>query len=685
MVKLREQARRVLHALFPSRADGFSLVLVVGITACVGGLLYRVYDLQTNPDPRLADIAGIRTKALVEPGRRGMIVDRIGRPVAVTDFGSALIIDPVDFPGRRRNFDSAIVALAECLSIADQPELIKKIVGDPLMTAAKRNFGRWAAAGWTPGDTKMPRPKVKGLDRYVHIGDVVLSDRAVEAVTRMQADKDRRLTGLFLVPRPVRQLLSPELIAPIVGQVGIDDKTRKEIGKFGVELRAESREVQPESGRIEYARDAAGKPLWVVSDGYTAAVNGQNIRLAIDLELQRMLIDELERGVDDAGAAGGRAVMIDVITGEVVALHDTVRDVGATPYDFKTIITKREKGVKHHGPRWRVIKPDEGARASVPNARRNRCVEDIYEPGSTFKPFMWSMVMANGYANLTDSVETGHNPWHAPDGRTLTDVTKRDSMTVRDVLVNSSNIGMVKLTQRLSPEQMHEAAIEFGFGRRTGIELPGETPGVVTSLSKMNQSARVSMAIGHQISVTPVQMVRAFSAFCRTGDDAGTIPDIHIVTTPKAGELPFRDARRVLAPTIAGMTRGVMRGVMHKVDENMKKAGEEGWRYELFGKSGTAQIPIGDRDGRQIPKGSIGYYAGQYFSSFIAGGPYEQPRLAMIVVIDDPSPKMVEEVRYYGSLVAGPVVRRTMDRALAYLGVPASPLPDDTVREHGGD
>jgi cell division protein FtsI/penicillin-binding protein 2 len=259
-------------------------------------------------------------------------------------------------------------------------------------------------------------------------------------------------------------------------------------------------------------------------------------------------------------------------------------------------------------------------------------------------------------------------------------------MTWREVLVNSSNIGMVKVTSRMSFADLRDGVVRFGFGKRTGIGLPGESTGIVTSAKAWSKYTQTSVATGYEVAVTPVQMVRAFSSFARTGELAGTLPPITLravpADAPGGGIAP---GVRVLPPHIAELARDTMRGVTHNLDQRITKKDESvHLRYEAFGKSGTAEIPLGPPPaGKKRPKGSDGYFQDQYNTSFIAGGPVAEPRVVVLVVIDDPGPSLVASRRHYGAATAGPVVRRIMERTLSYLGVPASyPIADtDSVAQ----
>ena len=282
--------------------------------------------------------------------------------------------------------------------------------------------------------------------------------------------------------------------------------------------------------------------------------------------------------------------------------------------------------------------------------------------------------------------------WHQINSKTLDSIRQRlasfESMTWAEVLINSSNIGMIQGGQRLTFKQLHDLADRFGFGKKTGLGLPGETAGIVTSLPKWTTFSQVSMSYGHEIGVTPVQMARAFSAFCRPGDLSGTLPKLRLVDADKdpAGAQSESVIYRVLPPDVADYTRAVLGQVAENMEskialsEIQHKQEVTEWKYIMFGKSGTAKAspPMAPK-GKRRPASTPAYLERQYNASFIGGAPLENPKLVCIVVIDDPGPKRVAANTYYGSLTAGPVVRRIMERSLTYLGVPPSPNRDEIV------
>jgi cell division protein FtsI/penicillin-binding protein 2 len=637
------------------RADRTALLFGIGLTLALLVLLGRVAQLQTKPSEQLTAHIGQRTSTITEPARRGDLLDRRGRLVAGTHFGHRLFIDPEHFP--TKDADAKIVELAQALGI-NAAELGPKVMG-AMSTNARRKETFINESGETSPE----------LIRYVPIMN--LDDARYDAVKKL------KIAGVHTELRQVRTVAADDLIASIVGKVGSEDK-----GMMGSELTLDER-LQGKPGKFSYVRDALGRPLWVEPGGYTPPQRGQDVRLSIDLELQRICIEELEKGVEECDAQGGRLICIDPATGEVLAMVDVRREVsGTVEYDWQTVIPRDAHG---NGTRYKTIRPDPEIAKQFPALGRNRVVEDLYEPGSTFKPFMWAAATELGIAKPTDRVPTFGGHWTAPDGRHLADVVKRDHMSWAEVLINSSNIGMVQMVAKMTFQQARDAIVKFGFGRKTEIGLPGESPGLITPMKRWSKFSQTSVAYGHEVGVTPLQMARAYSVFARTGDQAGTLPTLKLLAPD--GSTIETPGPRVLPPSVAAMTRETMRGVTYNLDQKLakRKPAEAGWQYELFGKSGTAETPLGlPPEGKKRPKGSDGYYRGQYTSSFVAGGPVELPRLVMLCVIDDPGPERIRKKEHYGSLTAGPIVRRSMERCLSYLGVPPSP-PGTESPVHQGD
>lgn len=702
-------------------AGSFCILLVV--------VLGRVAQLQLVPSANLQEQMKPRVSSRPVLPVRGDIKDRRDRVLAATRFGWRVIVDPTTFPHEP---GTQIVGLAQALGLSEE------FVGERILRAMVENDRRAEANGGpairvddsspaarlarllnqrvekvadaarlplvipsedpavdgepvgelhpdsplTDPDSAAPTEgvevaKPKKPIRYLPIGGVIDDSLA----GRIRALK---IKGVSLERRQIRDYPGGGTVASIVGKVGVDHK-----GLMGTELMLE-RSLGGTPGRVAYTRDSVGRPLWTAPGQVVLPQSGQDVRLTIDLEVQRIATEELQKGIEDADAVGGRCVMIDPRTGEILAMVDLVRDLpGLQPYPWA------DKPVKKKGQpttpiaslpgkyqRYVTLLEDKGRKVH-PALARNRCVEDIYEPGSTFKPFVWSTITELGLARPEETFDTEGGRWRTFYGRPIQDVTRRDTMTWREVLINSSNIGMIKGAERLTFQQLRDVPLRFGFGKPTEVGLPGEASGLVTSAKNWSKYTQTSVAYGHEVAVTPLQMVRAFSAFARNGDLAGTMPQLRLTgaTDPEATDLTRGVLVRVLKPQTAMLTRETMRGVADNMEHRWAKAPEGGWRYTLFGKSGTAEIPLGPPPkGKVRPRGASGYFDDQYNSSFVAGAPIEDPRVVIIVVIDDPGPSRVfsNPKSHYGAAVAGPVVRRTVERTLAYLGVTPSPEEPST-------
>jgi len=633
-----------------SRVDRLAAAGACLITLVMVVVLARVVQLQ---------VAGrqSRERGVLRAGERavrGAILDRRGRLIATTRFGYRVFVDPVRFPAPP---DEAIVELAAAMGV--DPGL----VGDRLIRRIVRNLDADHA--------ESERGQRASLIRYVSIGGILPGDR-------VRAVRSASIPGVYLERRPVRRRIQDPTLASLVGKVDADGR-----GLVGVEHEFESA-LRGADGQARFVVDASGRPLWIPHERWTAAHHGHAVTLSVDLELQRIGREELSRGMEDADAAGGRLMMVDPRTGEILAMVDLVRTIpDAAPYPWedadagKRGVPRVPEPLGPDRPRYRVLEADPW-RGRDPALARNRCIQDVYEPGSSFKPIVWSAITAAGGAKPEERIDTEGGRWRTPYGRMIRDVTRRDQMTWAQVLVNSSNIGMVKVTSRMSHEWLREVVLRFGFGRATGLGLGGEAAGLVTSSGDWSDYTQTSVAFGGEVAVTMPQVCRAFSALARTGDLAGTLPSMRIEAVG-SGWGGQRIMHRVLPPDVAELTRRTLVGVVDKLDQHLRRVdpGESSWRYRLFGKSGTPEIPVGPAPpGKRRPRGWSGYFEGQYRPNFIAAGPVDDPRLVCLVVIDDPGPEMIRQRRHYGSGTAGPIVRRVMERALAYLGIDPGPAPE---------
>ncbi|MEL7473207.1 MAG: penicillin-binding protein 2 [Planctomycetota bacterium] len=643
-------------------------------------VLGRVAQLQWAPAPELSSRLGQQWSERSLTPSRAPVLDRRGRVLASSHTGYRVFVDPE----RLTRLDEVIPHLAEAVGVGEDA------IGERVVEAmARADARREAIKAWkNQGSDPDANPGLRF--RFASITGLLEPER-VDAVRQVCSAH----SGVHLEPVAVRAIEERDGLAPLVGKVGRLKVGQPIEGLAGAE-RTQNAALSGEPGGVRFVRDHRGRALWMSPGAWTSPRDGEPIRLTIDQELQRLAMQELRRGVEEADAAGGRVVMIDPTRGDVLAIVDVLRSVpGVVEFPWEPIDptlvpegwTPREI-VEDGSVRYRTQLADP-LRAREPALARNRCVVDVYEPGSTIKPLIWSALTDAGVAEPDESFDTEGGRWRTTYGRPIEDVTRRDTMSWTEVLRHSSNIGMAKATERISHEALHDLVRAFGLGRRTGVPLPGEARGLVTPKGRWTKFSQTSVSFGYEIAVTPVQMARAYAALARSGPDAGTLPSLRLVA--REGAEPTGVVERVVSPEAAMRTREVLVAVAERAEEKMARRdppergldGADAWRFGWFGKSGTAEIPIptppkGWRRPRQAPKA---YFDRQYASSFIGAGPIESPQLLVVVVIDDPGPELVNARRYYGSDVAAPVARRLLERSLSYLGIEPDQTPTVLVDE----
>jgi len=298
---------------------------------------------------------------------------------------------------------------------------------------------------------------------------------------------------------------------------------------------------------------------------------------------------------------------------------------------------------------------------SKPEIRRNNCLVSPYEPGSTIKPFIAGPALMWNITHMSEVFHTGGATRITSYGRKIGDVHGGyPQLCMWDVLVKSSNIGMSLLGERMGNSKLHEALDEFKFGQRTGVELPGEDPGLVKALGRWNKSSTDSIPQGYELMVTPMQLARGFCAYGNGGKLV--TPTIIKGTLQPDGSVESIKSRRGASEfpqVINEETAANVRRILADVPVRGTAKGKGSKIYNIFGKTGTAHISLGKQ----------GYSLTRFNSSFMGGAPFENPRLIIAFVVHDSDPA----IAHYGGVVAGPYACRLLERALTYLQVPASP------------
>ncbi|MEX2528315.1 MAG: penicillin-binding transpeptidase domain-containing protein [Gemmatimonadota bacterium] len=363
--------------------------------------------------------------------------------------------------------------------------------------------------------------------------------------------------------------------------------------------------LRGEPGEEILARDPQGRHLPGTGWQLRAPRPGGEVVLTLDVDLQEIAREALKEAVESTGARGGDILITDPDTGEILAMY-SLRD-------------GNEAGL------------------STINAP--------YEPGSTLKPFTVAALLAHDAASLTDSLDTGNGSWRVA-GRTLTDVHPVGRVSLAQALRVSSNVGIAQAAQTLSPAQQYEMLRDFGFGMATGIHLPGESTGLLRRPPQWSAQSPASLAIGYEISVTPLQMAMAYGALA----NGGRLMEPRIVKELRGPDglvresFPPRVVRQVVPKSV---TRDVNQVLVDAVEEGTGRRARLS-TFAVAGKSGTSRA-----------YGSNGYARGEYFSSFAGFFPAEDPQLVIFVKLESP------KGTYYGGATAAPVTLTTMEAVLA--------------------
>lgn len=410
--------------------------------------------------------------------------------------------------------------------------------------------------------------------------------------------------GLHLRREFRRYYPAGEVAAHVVGFTNVDD-----LGQEGVE-RAYQDWLAGREGQRQIQRDRRGNTIRDLAPIRIAQMGG-NLALSLDLNIQYLAHRELAAAIATHKAKGGSVVVLDAKTGEILALANQP-----------------------------IFNPN-NRRNYQPGPMRNRAVIDTFEPGSTIKPFVAAAVLERGLFR-PDSVIDTPETWRV-GAKLVRDSHPHPQLTVSEIIQKSSNVGAVKLAMSLTPQQHWEVLHRSGFGQLPGSGFPGETAGRLRDAATWKPVEQATMAYGYGLSVSLLQLTRAYMAFANDGE---VMPLSFLKREPQeiVGE-------RVFSPGVARKVRAML--------ETVTQEGGTGLRtrvpgYRVAGKTGTAHKLV---DGRYAPD--------RYLSSFVGMAPASNPRLIIGVVIDEPSGGV-----YYGGSTAGPVFAQVMAASLRQLAVP---------------
>lgn len=564
-------------ALYPWR---FRLVLVL-LALMVGAIAWRMLDLQVLDHDFLKAHGDARSvRHIPIPAHRGLITDRNGEPLAVSTPVTTLWANGKELQAGRQQWPALAAALGQ----------------DPASFAARLEQNKerefmYLVRGLTPD---------KG-----------------------QSVLDLKVPGVYAIEEFRRFYPAGEVAAHVVGFTDIDDR-----GREGMELAYEDW-LAGVPGKRQVLKDRRGKLIKDVQVAQNAKA-GKALALSIDLRLQYLAHRELRNALLENDAKAGSLVMVDVKTGEVLAMvnHPT------------------------YNPNNR--------RSLTPAAMRNRAMIDVFEPGSTIKPLSMAAALETGRWKPSDIVQVGNGTLQI--GRySIRDVsrTQGPALDLTGILINSSNVGMSKIAFDVGGAQLFEVFTKLGFGRDTGLGFPGERVGNLPNHRQWRQAETATLSYGYGLSVTAVQLAHAYAAL---GNGGAMTPLSMIRVDSKPGTMQVVSAN--VAKTLQGMLQEVTESPRGAVRARVPG-------YHVAGKSGTA---------RKTSVGTKGYQANSYRSLFAGFAPAQDPRIALVVVIDEPG-----KGAYYGGLISAPVFSRVMAGSLRLMNIAPDnlPLPEQKLAAAG--
>ena len=544
------------------------VTLVLGFFVLVAAsLVVRAVHLQVLDKDFLnqqADTRHLRTEKI--SAHRGTITDRYGEPLAISTPVDSIWANPKEFAPA---VDS-IPQLARELGV-DSQTLMRRI-------------------------TRSMDKEFLYLKRH-------LNPEQAQQVLALE------LPGINVQREYRRYYPASEVAGHLVGFTDIDDQ-----GQEGLEL-AFNHWLAGESGAKRVLKDRLGRSIENV-ESIRPAHHGKDLKTSIDLRLQYLAYRSLKAAIKSHEARSGSIVVLDVKTGEVLAM---VNQPTYNPNDRSQLAAERY---------------------------RNRAITDIFEPGSSIKPLVVAAALESGQYRPSSIVDTA--PGYVSVGaKKIEDSSNLGRISLTTILARSSNVGVTKLAMTLETDQLWDTMTQFGFGALTASGFPGESAGMLTHFSNWQPISQATLAYGYGVSVTPLQLAQAYAVI----GDSGKLRPISLVSLdqPNSGQ-------QVISEETAVAVRHMLEEVVRPGGTGTKAAIDG---YRIAGKTGTAW-----------KFASGGYSEDKYISIFAGLAPASDPRLATVVIIDEPGGEL-----YYGSDVAAPVFADVMAESLRLLAVAPDAMP----------
>lgn len=524
-------------------------------------IVWRMFDLHILERNFLLKQSNARIRRIVSiPAHRGMITDRNGKPLAISAQVKSVWVNPTEFSATEKNLETVSALL----------NLKKNSLKDLLNKYKRKHFV------------------------YLKRG---ISPELGEKISELNLDGLHQLNGYK------RFYPEADVTAHIIGFTNVDDH-----GQEGIEL-AFDQQLHGVSGKKEVLKDRHGH-IVAELDNLQEPQQGKDLTLSIDSNIQYLAYSELNKTIQKFNAQDGSIVVMDVTTGEVLAM------VNLPSYNPNHIV--------HVGD----------------GRLRNRAVTDQFEPGSTMKAFSMAVFLASGQFHPTDKIDT--NPgWINLDRHIIKDVHNHGVLTVAEALQKSSNVGFALMASQINPESMWQTYHKLGFGEATYSGFPGEVPGNLTHKPKWSITDVASFSRGYGLAVTTLQLAHAYSTIANGGVE-------HPVSLLKLDRVAQGD--RKLSEKVVATLTDMLESVTQK-GGTATRARVSG--YRVAGKTGTAYIA-----------GQNGYDHRHYMASFIGFAPVSNPKLVVAVVVHNPS-----KISHYGGVVAAPAFAKVMAGALRLLAV----------------
>jgi len=454
------------------------------------------------------------------------------------------------------------------------------------------------------------------LDKLSSKSDFIYLDRNLR-LPKVKSILDEKITGLVIERKSRRSYPHSNVAAQIIGFTDVDD-----IGLIGVE-KEYNKQLSGKHGWVVKQVNGKGRSQYKTSFPMKAPIDGANLQLTIDLEYQSILEEELGRRIKEASAKSAMGILMNPQTGAILAM------ASLPSYD-----------------------PNNPMSSPIEN-QKNKIITDQFEPGSIYKVVAATAAIATNTVSLYDEFfcEDGQ---YTIAGKTISDHEKFGLLTFPQIIAHSSNVGTIKIAQKLGKDSLYKFSRDFGFGNMTGINFPGETKGVLRKTKEWSEISLAEISIGYEVAVSALQMASAYSAIANGGFLLK--PRLVKQILSYNGKIIFEEKpeviRKIAEPSTMNSLKSILTQVVQKGTGT--KAGIKGW--SVAGKTGTAHKVID------------GAYTDKYISNFAGFFPANNPQIVGVIILDEPKYGL-----HWGGYGAAPVFRRVMQRIINM---------DDSIQYH---